>query len=139
MMSAGGDPIMMDAGGDPIMSAAGGDPIMSNAAGDPIMSTAAGDPIMMGTSSSVMIAKTDHFSGFHLNSNSLPRSVDDLIEKWCRDSYYKDYNPVEFIRRGVEKFKPAGADKDKLLSYLTCQNFGKLESDLYELINRPLG
>ena len=83
MYSAAGDPIMTNAAGDPIMQAAAGDPIMTNAAGDPIMSTAAGDPIMLGTSSSVMIAKTDHFSGFLLNSNSLPVSVETLVSRWC--------------------------------------------------------
>ncbi len=144
MQSAGGDPIMNAAGGDPIMNAAGGDPIMTSAAGDPIMSTAAGDPIMLGTSSSVMVAKTNHFSGFQLNSTSLPVSAADLISKWCGDYYYQNYSPVEFIRRGIEKFKPAGDDKTDLLNYFQCPASGEtplyeLESDLYELFNKPLG
>ncbi|MBP5201911.1 hypothetical protein J6253_04150, partial [bacterium] len=136
MMSAGGDPIMMDDGGDPIMSAAAGDPIMITAGGDPIM---AGDPIMMGTSSSVMVAKTGHFSGFMLHSNTLQMAVDKLIEKWCSGSYYHGYSPLEFIRQGIQKYKPAGEAKERLLSYFSCSRFGELESDLYELINRPLG
>ena len=137
MYSAGGDPIMMDAGGDPIMQAAGGDPIMTNAAGDPIMSTAAGDPIMLGTSSSVMIAKTGHFSGFLLNSNSLPVSVEALLDRWCDGSYYRGYSPVEFIKKGVTDNDP----ESTLLPYLTCQNrkFGELGNDLYDLINKQAG
>ena len=144
MQSAGGDPIMNAAGEDPIMNAAGGDPIMTSAAGDPIMSTAAGDPIMMGTSSSVMVAKTNHFSGFQLNSTSLPVSAADLISKWCGDYYYQNYSPVEFIRRGIEKFKPAGDDKTDLLNYFQCPASGEtplyeLESDLSELFNKTIG
>ena len=139
MTNAAGDPIMTSAAGDPIMNAAAGDPIMTNAAGDPIMSTAAGDPIMMGTSSSVMIAKTGHFSGFMLNSNSLPISVEVLLDKWCGDYYYKGYSPLVFIKQGVEKYKPAGDDKNELLSYLECQKIGRLESDLYELVNKQIG
>ena len=139
MLSSGGDPIMLAAGGDPIMQSAGGDPIMNAAGGDPIMNTAAGDPIMLGTSSSVMIAKSGHFSGFLLNSHSLPVSVSDLIEKWCNTYYYQGYSPLEFVRLGVAQYKPEGEDKDELLSYLTCQRLGELESDLYELINKPVG
>ena len=139
MISAGGDPIMMDDGGDPITQAAGGDPIMMSAAGDPIMSTAAGDPIMLGTSSSVMVAKTDHFSGFLLNSTSLPVSVDALVNRWCDGSYYRNYSPLEFIRRGVQQYKPEGEDKNDLLSYLDCSKIGDLGNDLYELINKEAG
>ena len=140
MFSAGGDPIMMDDdGGDPIMQAAGGDPIMTSAAGDPIMSTAAGDPIMLGTSSSVMVAKTDHFSGFLLNSTSLPVSVEAIVSRWCDGSYYQGYSPIKFIKTGVEKYKSDGADKTELLSYLDCSKIGDLGSDLYELMNKQIG
>ena len=140
MFSAGGDPIMMDDdGGDPIMQAAGGDPIMTSAAGDPIMSTAAGDPIMLGTSSSVMVAKTDHFSGFLLNSTSLPVSVEAIVSRWCDGSYYQGYSPIKFIKTGVEKYKSDGTDKTELLSYLDCSKIGDLGSDLYELMNKQIG
>ncbi|MBO4441811.1 hypothetical protein J5834_06800, partial [bacterium] len=108
MTNALGDPIMQDDGEDPVSQAALGDPIMGSALGDPIMGTAMGDPIMMGTSSSVMVAKTDHFSGFLLNSNSLPVSVDALVSRWCDGSYYRNYSPLEFIRRGVQQYKPEG-------------------------------
>jgi len=139
MTNAAGDPIMTSAAGDPIMNAAAGDPIMTSAAGDPIMNAAAGDPIMLGTSSSVMIAKTDHFSGFLLNSTSLPVSVDALVSRWCDSSYYHGYSPVAFIKKGVEDNKAEGSDKTELLSYLDCSKIGELEGDLYELINKPLG
>ena len=166
MLAAGGDPIMFSAGGDPIMQiassiggghisfSAGGDPIMipdgsdsvgMAAGGAPIMTpaeaitVAAGDPIMLGTSSSVMIAKTGHFSGFLLNSTSLPVSVDALINRWCDGSYYRNYSPVAFIKKGVEYNKAAGADKTELLSYLDCSKIGELGNDLYELINKEVG
>ena len=144
MTSAAGDPIMTSAAGDPIMNAAAGDPIMTSAAGDPIMNAAAGDPIMLGTSSSVMIAKTEHFSGFMLNSTSLPVSAGDLISKWCGSYYYQNYSPVEFIKRGIDKFKPAGDDKTSLLNYFRCPAseetpLYELESDLYELFNKTIG
>ena len=139
MYSAGGDPIMISAAGDPIMNAAGGDPIMTSAAGDPIMSKAAGDPIMMGTSSSVMVAKTNHFSEFLINSNSLPVSVEALVNRWCDGSFYRGYSPVEFIKKGVIDNKP----ESTLLPYLTCEEetekFSELGSDLYELMNKPVG
>ena len=166
MLAAGGDPIMFSAGGDPIMQiassiggghisfSASGDPIMipdgsdsvgMAAGGDPIMSpaeaitVAAGDPIMLGTSSSVMIAKTGHFSGFLLNSTSLPVSVDTLVNRWCDGSYYHGYSPVAFIKKGVEDNKAAGADKNELLSYLDCSKIGELGNDLYELVNKEIG
>jgi len=139
MMNALGDPIMQADGEDPVSQAELGDPIMGSALGDPIMGAAMGDPIMMGTSSSVMIAKTDHFSGFLLNSNSLPVSVDALVSRWCDGSYYRNYSPLEFIRRGVQEYKPDGDDKNDLLSYLDCSKIGELGSDLYELINKEVG
>ena len=82
-----GDPIMYSAGGDPIMISSGENPAGAAAGGDPIMipvnsetsRIAAGDPIMMGTSSSVMIAKTGHFSEFLINSNSLPVPVEAIV------------------------------------------------------------
>lgn len=139
MMNALGDPIMQADGEDPVSQAELGDPIMGSALGDPIMGAAMGDPIMMGTSSSVMIAKTDHFSGFLLNSNSLPVSVDALVSRWCDGSYYRNYSPLEFIRRGVQQYKPEGEDKNDLLSYLDCSKIGDLGNDLYELINKEVG
>ena len=139
MTNAAGDPIMNAAAGDPIMNAAAGDPIMTSAAGDPIMASAAGDPIMMGTSSSVMVSKTGHFSTFTVESASLPVSVQALVARWCDGSFYRGYTPLEFIRQGVETYKPAGDEKGRLLSYLNCENFGELGSDLYELINRTVG
>jgi len=164
MMEDGGDPIMYTAGGDPIMHvirASGGSQIMYNAGGDPIMYTdgsdpvgaaaggdpimipvngetsriAAGDPIMMGTSSSVMVAKTGHFSEFLINSNSLPVSVETIVNRWCDGSFYRGYSPVEFIKKGVTVNKP----ESTLLPYLTCERFGELGSDLYELMNKPVG
>ena len=139
MTSAAGDPIMTSAAGDPIMSAAAGDPIMTSAAGDPIMASAAGDPIMMGTSSSTMISQTNHYSTFTVEAANLPVSVENLVARWCDGSYYRGYDPIKFIRKGVETYKPAGADKTDLLSYLTCEKFADLGSDLYELINKPVG
>ena len=94
---------------------------------------------MLGTSSSVMVAKTDHFSGFLLNSTSLPVSVDALVNRWCDGSYYRNYSPLEFIRRGVQQYKPEGEDKNDLLSYLDCSKIGDLGNDLYELINKEVG
>ena len=139
MTSAAGDPIMTSAAGDPIMSAAAGDPIMTSAAGDPIMTAAAGDPIMMGTSSSAMISQTSHYSTFTVEAANLPVSVENLVARWCDGSYYRGYDPIKFIKKGVEDYKPAGADKTDLLSYLTCEKFADLGSDLYELINKPVG
>ena len=141
MTSAAGDPIMSSAAGDPIMSAAAGDPIMTSAAGDPIMASAAGDPIMMGTSSSTMVSQTNHYSTFTVEAAYLPVSLDDLKSKWCAPSYYKGYSPLVFIRKGVEKYKPEGDDKDELLSYLdsSCTKFTELGNDLYELVNRQIG
>ena len=135
MISAAGDPIMTSAAGDPIMSAAAGDPIMTSAAGDPIMASAAGDPIMMGTSSSVMISQTNHYSTFTVEAANLPVSVENLVARWCDGSFYRNYDPIEFIKKGVETYKPAGADKTDLISYLNCEKFAELGSDLYELIN----
>ena len=139
MTSAAGDPIMTSAAGDPIMSAAAGDPIMTSAAGDPIMLAAAGDPIMMGTSSSTMISQTNHYSTFTVESANLPVSVENLVARWCDGSFYRNYDPIAFIRKGVEDYKPAGADKTDLISYLNCEKFADLGSDLYELINKPVG
>ncbi|MBP5202727.1 hypothetical protein J6253_08325, partial [bacterium] len=144
--SSGGDPIMYSAGGDPIMISDGSDPVGAAAGGDPIMipvdsetsRIAAGDPIMLGTSSSVMISKTGHFSEFLINANSLPVSVEALVARWCDGSYYHGYSPIEFIKKGVTDNDPGNT----LLPYLTCQNdmkFGELGNDLYELINKQVG
>ncbi|MBR4531617.1 DUF1566 domain-containing protein [bacterium] len=138
-----GDPIMYSAGGDPIMISSGENPAGAAAGGDPIMipvnsetsRIAAGDPIMMGTSSSVMIAKTGHFSEFLINSNSLPVPVEAIVSRWCDGSFYRGYSPVEFIKKGVTDNKP----ESTLLPYLTCERFGELGSDLYELMNKPVG
>ncbi|MBR6244346.1 DUF1566 domain-containing protein [bacterium] len=139
MISAGGDPIMISDGSDSVGAAAGGDPIMVPADETGFTSVAAGDPIMMGTSSSVMVAKTGHFSGFMLNSASLPVSAADLISKWCGDYYYQGYSPLKFVRLGIEKYKPEGEDKSDLLSYLDCSKLSALEGDLDELFNRQVG
>ena len=139
MISAGGDPIMISDGSDPVGAAAGGDPIMVPADETGFTSVAAGDPIMMGTSSSVMVAKTGHFSGFMLNSASLPVSAADLISKWCGNYYYQGYSPLKFIKLGIEKYKPEGEDKSDLLSYLDCSKLSALEGDLDELFNRQVG
>ena len=139
MTSAAGDPIMTSAAGDPIMNAAAGDPIMTSAAGDPIMASAAGDPIMMGTSSSTMISQTNHYSTFTVEAASLPVSVDTLLARWCDGSYYHGFSPIEFIKEGVDKYKPAGDDKTNLMTYLDCAAFGDLGNDLYELINKQVG
>jgi hypothetical protein len=144
--SSGGDPIMYSAGGDPIMISDGSDPVGAAAGGDPIMipvdsetsRIAAGDPIMLGTSSSVMISKTGHFSEFLINANSLPVSVEALVARWCDGSYYHGYSPIEFIKKGVTDNDPGNT----LLPYLTCNNdhnFGDLGNDLYELINKQAG
>ena len=138
-----GDPIMYSAGGDPIMISSGENPAGAAAGGDPIMipvnsetsRIAAGDPIMMGTSSSVMIAKTGHFSEFLINSNSLPVPVEAIVSRWCDGSFYRGYSPVEFIKKGVTDNKP----ESTLLPYLTCERFGELGSDLSELMNKPVG
>ncbi len=135
MISAAGDPIMTSAAGDPIMSAAAGDPIMASAAGDPIMASAAGDPIMMGTSSSVMISQTNHYSTFTVEAANLPVSVDNLVARWCDGSFYRGYSPIEFIKLGFQTYKP----ESSLLPYLTCEKFADLGNDLYELINKPVG
>ena len=139
MDNALGDPIMANSLGDPIMGAAMGDPIMGSALGDPIMGAAMGDPIMMGTSSSAMISQTNHYSTFTVEAASLPVSVNALVSRWCDGSFYQGYSPIEFIRKGVEKYKPAGDEKTRLLSYLTCEKFGDLGNDLYELVNKPVG
>ncbi|MBP5434556.1 DUF1566 domain-containing protein [bacterium] len=139
MISAGGDPIMISDGSDSVGAAAGGDPIMVPADETGFTSVAAGDPIMMGTSSSVMVAKTGHFSGFMLNSASLPVSAADLISKWCGDYYYQGYSPLKFVKLGIEKYKPEGEDKSDLLSYLDCSKLSALEGDLDELFNRQVG
>ena len=139
MMSSGGDPIMGSAMGDPIMGAAMGDPIMGSAMGDPIMGAAMGDPIMMGTSSSAMISQTNHYSTFTVDAAYLPVPVDALVTRWCDGSFYRGYSPIEFIRLGVGTYKPDGAEKTRLLSYLNCEKFGDLGNDLYELINKPVG
>ena len=140
MTNALGDPIMMTTGmGDPIMGAAQGDPIMGSAMGDPIMGAAMGDPIMMGTSSSTMISQTNHYSTFTVEAAYLPISVDALVARWSDGSYYNGYSPIEFIRLGVETYKPDGAEKTRLLSYLTEEKLADLGSDLYELINKPVG
>ena len=141
MMSATGDPIMMNATGDPIMLAATGDPIMMSATGDPIMMNATGDPIMMGTSSSVMVSRTNHYSTFTVEAAMPPVSLETLYDRWCKGSFYQGYSPVKFIREGVSGNKPDGADKERLLSYLTCENgkFTELGTDLYELVNRQTG
>ena len=139
MTNAAGDPIMTNAAGDPIMSASAGDPIMTSAAGDPIMLAAAGDPIMMGTSSSTMISQTSHYSTFTVETANLPVSVEALLARWCDGSYYQGFSPIEFIREGVDKYKPEGDDKTNLMSYLDCATFGDLGNDLYELINKPVG
>ena len=135
MTSAAGDPIMNSAAGDPIMSASAGDPIMSSAAGDPIMTAAAGDPIMMGTSSSAMISQTSHYSTFTVEAANLPVSVENLVARWCDGSFYRGYSPVKFIKEGFEKYKP----ESSLLPYLTCEKFGDLGNDLYELMNKQIG
>ncbi|MBR4532047.1 DUF1566 domain-containing protein [bacterium] len=135
MTSAAGDPIMNSAAGDPIMSASAGDPIMSSAAGDPIMTAAAGDPIMMGTSSSTMISQTGHYSTFTVEAASLPVSVDALVARWCDGSFYRGYSPIEFIKLGFQTYKP----ESTLLPYLTCEKFGDLGNDLYELMNKQIG
>ena len=141
MMSATGDPIMMNATGDPIMLAATGDPIMMSATGDPIMMNATGDPIMMGTSSSVMVSRTNHYSTFTVEAAMPPVSLETLYDRWCKNQFYQGYSPVKFIREGVSGNKPDGADKERLLSYLTCENgkFTELGTDLYELVNRQTG
>ena len=139
MTSAAGDPIMTSAAGDPIMNAAAGDPIMTSAAGDPIMTAAAGDPIMMGTSSSTMVSQTGHYSTFTVEAAYLPVSVDALVARWCDGSFYQGYSPIEFIKAGIEEYKPEGDDKTRLLSYMTCEKFGDLGNDLYELMNKQVG
>ena len=138
MYNAGGDPIMISDGSDSVGAAAGGDPIMVPVTGE-TSRIAAGDPIMMGTSSSVMIAKTGHFSEFLINSNSLPVSVEALVARWCDGSFYRGYSPIKFIKEGVEAYKPAGAEKTNLLYYLDSEHFGELGSDLYELMNKQVG
>ncbi len=135
MTSAAGDPIMTSAAGDPIMSAAAGDPIMTSAAGDPIMTSAAGDPIMMGTSSSAMISQTGHYSTFTVEAASLPVSVEAMVARWCDGSFYRGYSPLEFIKKGVTDNNP----ESTLLPYLTCEKFGDLGNDLYELMNKQIG
>ncbi len=94
---------------------------------------------MMGTSSSTMISQTSHYSTFTVEAAYLPVSVDALVSRWCDGSFYRGYDPIAFIRKGVETYKPAGADKTDLLSYLSCEKFAELGSDLYELINKPVG
>ena len=135
MTNASGDPIMSTASGDPIMTAASGDPIMTAASGDPIMNAASGDPIMMGTSSSVTVTQTNHYSTFTLESASLPVSVEELMKRWCDGSFYDGYSPIEFIKEGVKANKPGST----LLPYLTCEKFGDLGNDLYELMNKQIG
>ena len=104
------------------------------------MANAAGDPIMMGTSSSAMISQTSHYSTFTVEATSLPVSLDMLVARWCdMGSFLHLSSPIEVIVKAVDMYKPDGAEKNDLLSYLDCDHFADLGNDLYELVNKPVG